>query len=269
MMRLCYNANMSAPKRREVVSTFWLEPRAAQRVPDSFRHRVLADPNVKNAFQKLTGEGFDEDLLWWHLWGLASLKKATQNRKSRWYAVSGLAPYALRRFPKRIRSMANEIERVDGKIQSNTTYRLTSQLLPLFLAGTIPGAEIEVHDSGDVIREVGTASRAIPAALARRLLHRQADLRKLVELPNLLRLYADYLEALRKLVGHNAPEAAALVKGMMPLQLIRDTKDLTGRPFFSQIATLLEAAYFALGIDEIVDPHNLQMQYRRLVSRKR
>jgi hypothetical protein len=249
--------------------TVWLRPRATPDPPSSFKEQVLAYANAKLAFQKLTGAGLDEDLLWRHLWGLAWLRNAASNDKSLWYALPGLPAHTLRRFPDQVRSMAAAIEQVDAGMRANKAYGLTVQFLPLFLGGALPGAEIELSAGGEVFREVGTGVRGVPAARARNLLQKQAELPKLAGLPNLLRLYADYVEVVSKLTAHHAPRGAATFRAMMPLELIEAVKAVTGKPLLSATATLLEAAYFAVGINETVDPRNLKMQYRRRVSRKK
>jgi hypothetical protein len=217
--------------------------------------------------EKLSNAGFGADLLWRHLWGLASLKKAAGKKSSHWYAIPGLPPHTLRRFPDRVRRMADEIETVGKRIQSNEVYGLTAQLLPLFLAAAIPNAHIEFPISGEVLREIGTRKRAVPAALARGVLQRHGELPKLVELPKLLRLYADYIEIVSKLTAHDAPKGAALLNAM-PLELIEAAKMLTGKPHWDVVATLLTAAYAAVGSNTIVDSKSLQMQHSRRSRKK-
>jgi hypothetical protein len=69
--------------------------------------------------------------------------------------------------------------------------------------------------------------------------------------------------------SHHAPKGASLLKAMMPIKLVETVKKLTGKPHTNDIATLLEAAYYAVGINEGVDPRNLKMLYRRRVPRKK
>jgi hypothetical protein len=221
------------------------------------------------AFQKLTRAGIPGDLLWRYLWGLAWLKKSSAKQKSPWYALPGLPPHSLRRFPDRVRRMAAEIEDVDKKIRSDKVYGPTVAYLLLFLAEAIPGAEYELRGNGGVLRGGGTGMRSVPVALARGVLQRQAELPQLVELPKLLRFYADYVEVVDRLVAHHAPKGASLLKAMTPIELVETVKKLTGKPHTNDIATLLEAAYYAVGINEGVDPRNLKMLYRRRVPRKK
>jgi hypothetical protein len=165
--------------------------------------------------------------------------------------------------------MADEIEGVDKKIRSDKVYGSTVDLLLLFLAGAIPGAECELRGNGEALQEVGARIRSVPAALARGILQKRAELSKLAELPKLLRLYADYIEAVDRLVAHHAPKGASLLKAMMPIELVEVVMKLTGKPHTQDIATLLEAAYYAVGINEDVDPRNLKTLYRRRVSSKK
>jgi hypothetical protein len=165
--------------------------------------------------------------------------------------------------------MADEIDGVDKKIRSDRVYGPTVVLLPLLLAGAIPGAEYELRGDGEVLREVGTGIRSVPVALARGILKRRGELPKVAELPKVLRFYADYIEVVDRLVAHHAPKGAALLKAMMPLELIRAAKVQTGRYFRDEIATLLEAANFALGVDKTVDARNLKMQHWRRASSKK
>jgi hypothetical protein len=262
---------MGAPKRKPPQTTVWLQPRTSPRVPASFQAKVLAYAGARGALRKLSDAGFGADLLWRHLWGLASLKKAPGNRRFRWYALPGLPPHTLRRFPDRVRRMSDEIERMDEKMRSDrAAYGATVHFLPLFLAGAIPGAKTELSIDGNVLRDVGTGTRSLPAARARNLLHRLDELPKLAALPKLLRFYADYIEVVSKLAAHHASKAPALLNAMMPIELMEAVKKQTGKPHTADIAALLQAAYFALsGIEETVDPRNLKMQYRRRNSPKK
>jgi hypothetical protein len=260
---------MSAPKRKRTQKRAWLQSRTSPRAPASFKTSVLAALGGKDAYQKLTDAGFDKDLLWRQLWGLAQLKKAPRRQASNWYALPGIPLHTLRRFPDRLRRLAKEIEQVDAKIRSDKAYDLTVQFLPLFLAGSIPGAQIELRGDGKKLRDVGTGIRGIPVALARAVLHRRAELSKPPELPGLLRFYADYIDVVSRLTAHYAPKAPALLNAMMPLEMIEAANKMTRKPHANEIATLLEAAYSAVGFNETVDPHNLMMQHRRRVPRKK
>lgn len=249
--------------------TVLLRPRDNPDPPASFHRSVLGYAGAKAAFEKVTGAGFDKDLLWRHLWGLAHLKKATANQKPSWYALPGLPLHTLRRFPQKVRDMADQIGQLGQQIQSDGAYGMTVNFLPLVLAGTIPGTSIEWSADGHVGREVGIGVRGVQADRARNLLRRHGELPKLAELPDLLRLYADYIDVVSKLTAHHAPKGAALLEAMMPLELIHAAKAQTGRYFIDEIATVLTAAYSAVGSQETVDPRNLKMQHWRRLARKK
>jgi hypothetical protein len=230
----------------------------------SFQRKVLLYPRGDDAFQRLTDAGFNRDLLWRHLWGLASLKLAARKEASRWYGLPGYAPNTVRRFPGRVRSMADEIEKLSERIRSNDAYRMADQFLPLLL----PSAHVKIQVEGEsvpVIDERNPPIRGFPSVGLRAWSERQ----KFAELPKLLRLYADYIAVLSRLVAHGAPRGAGTLKAMMPLELIHAAKVQTGKYFRDDIAIVLEAAYSAIGINETVDPRNLMMQYWRRVSRKK
>jgi hypothetical protein len=260
---------MSAPRRKYLATPVWLQPRASQRAPASFQAKVIGYPGAKEALRKLKIWGFPEHLLWRQLWGLAWLKKTPSSQNSNWYALPGISSHSLRRFPNQVRRLAKEIELVHAKIRSDKAHSLTMQFLPFFLSTAIPGARIEFRCGADVVRDVGTEIQTIPPALARKLLRTQAELPKLAEVPSLLRLYADYIEAVSRFTAHHASKAPALLNAMMPLELIESAKKFTGKPRANEIAALLDAAYSAVGINKIVDPRNLMMQYSRRVSRKK
>lgn len=219
--------------------------------------------------EKLSGAGFPEELLWQQLWGLAFLKKARGARTLQWYALPGTAPHTLRRFPRRMRNLAKEIESMDAKIRTHQVYGLIIQFLPSLLASAIPGAQIDLRIGGDVVTDVGKGIRSLPVDRARDLLHKHAEFPKLSELPKLLRFYADYIEAVAKLTAHHAPKAPRFLKAMMQLEVIKVAKTLTGKFHANEIATLLEAAYSAIGVPEVVDPRNLKMQYSRRTFHKK
>jgi len=245
-----------------------LQPRTEPDPPASFQRDVLDHPGAKQAFQKLTGQGINEGLLWRHLWGLASLAKKSKQQAAPWYSLPGLPSHTLRRLPARVRGWADEIERVGKRMQSHQLYGQIVHHLPLFLAGAIPNADYELVIGDKVIREVGIAKPGLPADLARGILERHAELPKLAELPELLRLYADYIEALSKITAHYGSKGVVLLRRNMPLELARLVESCTGRPHFDKVATLLTASYQAIGCGDRVDPRALAMQRSRTRPKK-
>jgi|SRR5215471_1514857 len=157
---------MSAPKRTRIATT-WLSPRKAPDPPTSFKHKVQHYPGATGAFNALTTKGLDEGLLWRHLWALAHLAKSGEQKANPWYALPGLPSHTLRRLPARVRDWAREIETVERAFQSSNAYRITVQVLPLFLAEAIPGSSVDLRIGGEVIREVGTAKRLARQPAAR------------------------------------------------------------------------------------------------------
>jgi hypothetical protein len=108
----------------------------------------------------------------------------------------------------------------------------------------------------------------VPEALARRVLEGRTDLPKLIELPKLLRLYADHLEAVSRFTAHHAPKAPKRFRADLEFALVKYVK--TGRRHLPEIATLFEAAAFiARASNEVIDARNLRMRYSRHSRRKK
>jgi hypothetical protein len=171
----------------------------------------------------------------------------------------------MRRLPGQLRDWADTIETVGKAIQSNDAYGMTAGALPLFLLAAIPNQKYEVSIGSEVFQEVGTANPSVAADLARSLLQRlkRTDLPKVEDLPALLRLYADYIEAISKLTAHYAPRGSTLLK-RTPLQFVELIRTVTGKAHWNEIATLLTAAYHANGCGSVeVFSKALQTQYRR------
>lgn len=250
---------MSAPKRTRQQKTVWLKPKNIPDPSAPFRKKVLDYPHAELAFAKVTRPGVNQELVWWGLWQLACRADESRLRVKRWYFLSGLPLHTLRRFPDRVRRWAAEVEMIGKKIRSDHAYRYSASSLPALL---------ELQADGKMMREVGTAKRAVSEALARGILERRAQLPKLAELPNLLRLYSDWIEAVCKLTAHHAPWAPARFKANLMWALIECVTRATGKPHFPEMATLLTAAYHANGSSEIVYASNLKMQYSRYSRRK-
>jgi hypothetical protein len=220
----------------------WIQPGEIDNPPVSFQNKILGDRHAKVAFQKITRVGVKADLIWKMLWQLAH-----RTVESNWYSVPGLPLYYLTRFPKRVRRWAKDIENVSRKMQLSNAYGRTISSLPTFLDFKV-GYRLP---------------RVVPATLARRISEARADLPELIELPKLLRLYADHLEAVCRFTAYHASKARTLSRNNLEFALIEHVKRVTGKPYFLQIATLLAAAYHALGSPEIVDDHNLRIRYHR------
>jgi hypothetical protein len=152
----------------------------------------------------------------------------------RWYVLPGFPPHKLRRFPDRLLRMADDIEKLNKRIQSDGVFRAAVELLPVAAKATVPES-------------------------------RNIELRGLDKLPELMRHYGDYIAALDRLVALFAPKAVTRDKAMR-VELAEAARKLTGKPHYEEVAALLTAAYAALGSDEIVDSRALQMQHMRLAS---
>jgi hypothetical protein len=250
---------MSAPKRSRQQKTVSLRPHEILDPPASFRKKVLHYPGAELALEKIAKAGLNKELIWYELWKMTRPADESRPRVIRWNPLPGLPVQTLRRFPSRVRSWADEVEIIGTRIQSDEAFGHFAHNLPLYLEWQVMGKKIA---------EVGTSSRALPDALARRILERRTALPNLAELPGLLRFYADSIEAVYKLTAHHAPKAAARFKAMLQHSFIENVKRVKGGPRFPDIATLLNAAYSAHGSSQTVDAHNLSMQYSRHSRRK-
>lgn len=228
---------MSAPKRTQAKTPH------TSKVPAWFKREVLDYAGANAAFGKLTASGFDEGLLWQWLWVLAQTKRSFTSARKRaplkWYALPGFPPHKLRRFPDRVRGLAEEIERLKEAIQSDGVYRAAREWLP------------------DIAKATVAASRD----------SMRAELHKLDELPALLRSYADSIAVTDRIVAYYAPKAPGRVQVIEP-KLIEAARKLTGKPHFEEVSGVLTAAYSAVGCEENVDMKALQMQSRRHSGKK-
>jgi hypothetical protein len=261
---------MNAPKRTQQPMAVWLQPSEIPGPPASFREKVLDCLGAKLAFAEVTRPVTkpslkSQELVWRALWELAFRADESKEHAGRWYALPDLPLHTLQRFPNRVRGWADQVEEIGKRIRSAEAYGHPAHSLPLFL---------ELQVGAKKMAELGTARRALPKrtlphALAHSILERRAEFPKLADLPGLLRLYADYIEAVCKLTAHYAPKAPAQFKDMLFCALIDLVTRVTGKPRFEHIATLLTAAYAARGSEEIVDAHKLRMQYSRHSRRKK
>jgi hypothetical protein len=115
---------------------------------------------------------------------------------------------ALRRLPKKVRNWAAEIEGLERRIRSNQAYGHSGGSLPLLLESQVGN----------------TSASGVPKDLAHSILKSRADLPTLPELPRLLGLYADLLEAKCKFAARHAPEAPARFRANLEFALIEYVK---------------------------------------------
>jgi hypothetical protein len=217
---------MSARTRTGVLAT----RQAASKVPPFFQDRVHEYPGAKIAFEKITKQGFDEGLLWRWLWDLGNLKLARAKRN--WYALPGITPRTLRRFPSRVRRLAEEIEKLNAKMKLDGLHHAVAEL---FLPAAIRAASGRSFDF---------------------------DVRRLNGIPFLLRLYASYIEGVDRLVPAVAEHTVREIRAL-EVELLETSKRLTHQHFTVEVSALLTAAYHAVGSKSAVDPRALKMRRSR------
>ena len=198
--------------------------------------------------EELISKGLNEDALWRHLWGLAWLaKKRAQKRPPIDAALPGSPPHTLRRFPQKVRRMADEIENLERKMQSNQFYATVTEFLPLFLTPKT-AAEFSVRDGLE-------------------LEDRQERVSRLAQLPTSLRAYADDLATRVKMAAQYG--RMDLSRRVWPVQFFRFVEACTGKPHWPEVTTLLNASYQAIGCDDLqVDQKALAMLRSRFDSKK-
>jgi hypothetical protein len=244
---------MSAPKCSRKQQTEWLQPSEIPDPPASFRNEVLTYRGAEPAFQKIKGAGLNEELFWRKLWELACRVDDSKPKASHWYSLPGLPLHTLRRFPEQVREWASSIKTVGKRVRSDKAYAQVVSPLQLILK----------------LQEEGKTPRVVPEALAHRILQRRAEIPKLTQLPNLLRLYADCLEVVCTFTALHASKVPARFRGNLEFALVEYVKRTTDEPHLPELATLLTAAYFARGSDRIVDARNLGRRYNRNSPLKR
>ena len=241
---------MSAPKGTRQQKAIWLTPSEILEPEPGFREKVLAYPEAKHALSRITGPVLTEELVWHVLWQMACQASRRKVRAAAWYLLTGLSLATLQRFPKQVRDWAAEIETLTKRVQSHWAYGETARALPKF---------VELLRGGSSL----SAKATLPDALTRRLAGKLSDLPKLVELPELLRLYADAMAAIFRLTAAFASKAPSRSEANLVWAFIDRVVRVTGKPHFPDIATLLTAACNAKGSNKIWFPQNLKMRYSR------
>jgi hypothetical protein len=120
-----------------------------------------------------------------------------------------------------------------------------------------------------MVRAATGRRQAIPEGLAREIVTKRSELPKLVKLPDLLDLYANYVEAVSKITAYYAPDAAAHYRVGLISPFVEFAKRVSLRDPFPDIATLLTAAYSVRGSNRIVNPRTLRAQYNRHFPRRK
>jgi hypothetical protein len=144
--------------------------------------------------------------------------------------------------------MADDIEDLERKMQSNLLYATISEFLPFFLTPKT-ATDLTPQDGLD-------------------LEDRQEQVSRLAKLPEFLHAYADDLKTRLKMATRYDREGKTLFRRVWPVQLIRAVETATGDPHWREVATLLTASYEAVGCDRQADPKALAMQRSRFDSKK-
>jgi hypothetical protein len=220
---------MLAPRRTHTrvrhPPSFW---KGAGTPPASFEQKLWAHPGTTHALRKLTQAGVNRSRLKSMLWAVAVVKRGgTRVAKAKKQSSRQLRALrvGVRRFPERVREMASQIERLNQKLQSGEVYGGAAQLVTSFLSNLDPS--------------------------------------ELSLLPNRLHLYATYLESLNRVAAIRKASARRSSLLPLPLELVAEVEGLKGKPYFREVACLLEGTYHAIGCQARVTPKALAMQYSR------
>ena len=191
---------------------------------------VLRHPGSKRAFAKLENAGVRPSEFKQRLSRYLSASLISR-WAIKWKAKSGKELHTLRRFPKRLRSMADEIEGVHAHDLLDP-----SKWMPILYENRAAKAKIE------------------------------ACSRDLHVLPDTLRFEADWLAAFlpimrdaqrhRKAHGRNLRDQALF-------ELLDYVRNTTGKALYGPLADLLTAALAVIGKDEAFDEDRLKVFYNR------
>jgi hypothetical protein len=242
---------MSAPKRKTPPKKLrhWTErvpiPRA------TFWAKVLEYPGADEALARITGPALSEELVWHILWDVAFRSDSRNETTDPWYSLPGFPMHTLRRFPDYVRSWAEQIKTLGKAMAANEAYSFR------------PHSALVLELEAAQRYKIGPTSGLVPERVRRKLLESRSELPKLDQLPSLLELYADYIEAVHKLTANLAPTAATRYKAGAIEALIDCVRRVTGDPHFEEIATLLTAAYAACGSKTVVSAGSLKGRHYR------
>jgi hypothetical protein len=151
-----------------------------------FRKSVLEYVGAQKALNDITGSMLSQELIWKTLWELACRRNEREEKASQWYSMAGLPLVRLRRFPKKARGWADEFELMLREFQKNRAYGSVAASLALYLQH---GQRAEMKNG------------RVPNNVASNILDNRADFSKMVEIPQMLRVYADYFEAVCKVTA--------------------------------------------------------------------
>lgn len=178
---------------------------------------LLGYPRAIEALEKLKRAGVERNELIRLLCELPSAPDAKQT------LAPGISDKSLSALPKRIRSWADEIERV------NSSVYLSPKHIP-----SVARAVSKPDAFREPLNSIFTPEQAERTAV------------NFQRLPNILRLYADWLRewlpSFKFLGRHGIRPQTLLI-----LRLIKRVRDSCGSPYHGEVATLIEAAFAAAG----------------------
>ena len=198
------------------------------------REAILRGAGARAALHALTAKSASAKTI---LGGIyAVLFCARLERAKYWVAMSGMARHTLKRFPARLRLIADEIEHANRAPLSvfffDQAIQLTLSLLepPGWAPGLKPGGE-QVEK----------------------------------ELPELLRAYADRVDRVAAVLGKVFRRRPRLlnIQKLTEVALLNYVKMATGKYYWTEVTTLLSAAFYADGQDVTVTPGALQQTLKR------
>jgi len=190
---------------------------------------LIKEPRVKEAIDDLISRGTRSDQLMQLVLMIPGASKKAEP------LAAGITERRLRALPDRINELSLEIERI------NQSPFLTPRRMHDYFASH-PAGYSELRSAG----VLETAANYFPA------------------IPGLLRLYAKHLHAAldcfhpkgrgRKVT----PRDYFRMQRLLTLRLLRVVRDATGKPRYSEVATLLEAAYRISGEYKIIGAEDLK-----------
>lgn len=190
-------------------------------IPDTFMKAVCSQPGAPAALRTLTDAGLnDVDLFDW-LWVVAKFERLRGGRRElRRNPIAGMPLYEFDRLPEKVRGWAQEISRINSGL---TAHPVTAHL-DEFLTAKFPPS----------------LSR-----LTRK--DRQEMLKRFRMLPDELIVYSGYLKVLAKMYRYFWGNVRTGLEGLREAFVLW-VKEGTGSQHYQQLATLLSAAYYAVGL---------------------
>lgn len=193
---------------------------------------LLNEPGVKEAIQKLARRGASRDEL------LLLARSIPGANKEAEQLVAGINERRLRALPDRINELSREIERTNESPFLN------------------PGRK------GNYLASNRAAYSELGSVRASEWV--EADANDFLAIPGLLRRYAGYLRMALDCFHPKGrgcsvtPRNYFRMQRLLTLRLLRVVRDTTGKPRYSDVATLLEAAYRISGEYKVIGAEDLK-----------